>query len=121
MARNGERKHVTVTPVLDPKTGTGFAGWGEQNEIEVVSVLPDKPAAKAGFEPGDIMVSVNGQPIRSTPKLHDVINSTGGKPVTIVYSRNGKQGTVTVAPVMTGRWTAAEPRWMIGVNLAPTR
>ena len=37
VARNGERKHVTVTPVLDPKTGTGFAGWGEQNEIEVVS------------------------------------------------------------------------------------
>jgi regulator of sigma E protease len=118
VARNGERKHVTVTPVLDPKTGTGFAGWGEQADIEAFAVLPDKPAAKAGIEPGDIMISVNGQPIRSTPKLLNVINSTGGKPVTIVYSRNGQQHTVTVAPVMTPM-EGGKDRWMIGVNLAP--
>jgi regulator of sigma E protease len=116
--RNGERKHVTVTPILDPKSGTGFAGWGEESEIEVSSAPPDKPAAKAGLEPGDIMVSVNGQPIRSTPKLHDVINNTGGKPVLVVYSRNGKQGTLTVTPVMTSMDGGA-PRWMIGVNLGP--
>jgi regulator of sigma E protease len=118
ISRNGERKHVTVTPILDPRSGIGFAGWGEQNEIEINSVPPDKPAAKAGLRAGDIMISVNGQPIRSTPKLHDVINSTGGKPVVIVYSRNGQQGTVTVTPVMTSM-DGGEPRWMIGVNLAP--
>jgi regulator of sigma E protease len=118
ISRNGDRKHVTVTPILDPKTGTGFAGWGEENEIEVISAPPDKPAAQAGLEPGDIMISVNGQPIRSTPKLHDVINNTGGKPVSIVYSRNSKPGTLTVTPVMT-TMDSAEPRWMIGVNLGP--
>jgi regulator of sigma E protease len=116
--RDGERKHVTLTPVLDPKTGTGFAGWGAGTDIEVISAPPDKPAAKAGLEPGDIMVSVNGQPIRSTPKLHDVINNTGGKPVVVVYSRNGKQGTLTVTPIMTSM-DGGEPRWMIGVNLGP--
>jgi regulator of sigma E protease len=119
IARNGDRKHVTVTPILDPKTGTGFAGWGEQNDIEAVAVVPDKPAAIAGIEPGDIMISVNGQPIRSTPKLLNVINNTGGKPVTIVYSRNGQMHTVTVAPIMASLDGAAEPRWMIGVNLTP--
>jgi regulator of sigma E protease len=118
ISRNGERKHVTVTPILDPKSGTGFAGWGEESDIEVISAPPDKPAAKAGLEPGDIMVSVNGQPIRSTPKLHDVINNTGGKPVLVVYSRNGKQGTLTVTPVMTSM-DGGDPRWMIGVNLGP--
>jgi len=118
ISRDGERKHVTVTPILDPKSGTGFAGWGEENAIEVISVLPDKPAAQAGLEPGDIMVSVNGQPIRSTPKLHDVINNIGGKSVTILYSRNGKPGTLTVTPVMT-TMDGAGPRWMIGVNLGP--
>ena len=39
IVRNGERKLFTVTPVLDPKTGAGFAGWGEQSEIEIASVL----------------------------------------------------------------------------------
>jgi regulator of sigma E protease len=118
ISRNGERQHVTVTPILDPRSGTGFAGWGEQNEIEINSAPPDKPAAKAGLKAGDIMISVNGEPIRSTPKLHDVINKTGGKPVVIVYSRNGQQGSVTVTPVMTAM-DGGEPRWMIGVNLAP--
>jgi regulator of sigma E protease len=116
--RGGERKHVTVTPILDPKTGTGFAGWGEENEIEVISAPPDKPAAKAGLETGDIMLSVNGQAIRSTPKLHDVINNTGGKPVVVMYSRNGKPGTLTVTPIMTSM-DGGEARWMIGVNLGP--
>jgi regulator of sigma E protease len=116
--RNGERKHFTVTPVLDPKTGTGYAGWGEENDIEVISVPPEKPAAQAGLQAGDTMISINGQPIRSTPKVHDVINNTGGKPVVIVYSRNGKQNTVTVQPVKTGV-EGGEDRWQIGVLLGP--
>ncbi len=50
--RNGERKHLTVTPVLDPRTGVGFAGWDEQNEIEIASALPDKPPPRRAFEGG---------------------------------------------------------------------
>src|SRR5580693_6377446 len=116
--RNGERKHFTVTPVLDPKSGTGYAGWGEESEIEVISLPLDKPAAQAGLQPGDTMISINGQPIRSTPKVHDVINNTGGKPVVLVYSRNGKQTTVTVQPVKTSV-EGGEDRWQIGVLLGP--
>ena len=37
IVRNGQRKLVPVTPVLDPKTGAGFAGWGEQTDIEIAS------------------------------------------------------------------------------------
>jgi regulator of sigma E protease len=118
ISRSGERKHLTVTPILDPKTGTGFAGWGEESEIEVISALPDKPAAKAGLQAGDTMVSVNGQAIRATPKLHDVINNTGGKPVTIVYRRNGQLGTLTITPAMS-IMDGGEPRWNIGVYLGP--
>jgi len=47
-----------------------------------------------------------------------VINNIGGKSVTILYSRNGKPGTLTVTPVMT-TMDGAGPRWMIGVNLGP--
>jgi len=115
--RGGERKHLTVTPVLDPRTGVGFAGWDEQNEIEIASALPDKPAAKAGLRAGDIIVSVDGQPVRSTPKIHDIVSSTGGKPVQVVYSRDGKIGTVTVTPALTDM--DGSQKWMIGVSLQP--
>jgi len=117
IVRNGERKLVTVTPVLDPKTGVGFAGWGEQNEIQVASVLTDQPAAKAGLKPGDIIVSVNGQPIRSTPKVHDIVSSSGGAPVTIAYLRNGTPATVTIQPALSS--SDGTQKWMIGVSVEP--
>lgn len=115
IVRNGERKLYTVTPVLDPKTGAGFAGWGEPSEIEIASALPGSPAAKAGLRTGDIMVSVDGQPIHSTPKVHDMISGNGGKPVDIVFSRNGKLMTAQLTPALSKNGGGKE--WMIGVSL----
>jgi regulator of sigma E protease len=117
IVRKGERRLVTVTPVLDPKSGAGFAGWGEQSDIQIASALVDSPAAKAGLQPGDIMVSVDGQPIHSTPKVHDIINSNGGKPVDLVYSRTGKLMTAHLTPMLSENKGAKE--WMIGVSLQP--
>ena len=115
--RNGERKMVTVTPALDPKTGTGFAGWGEESEIEIASEVPGKPAALAGLKSGDIILSANGQSIRSTPKLREIVSSAGGKPVTLEYLRNGQKNTVEVTPVQSSGEGA--DRWIIGVLLQP--
>ena len=115
--RSGERKHVDVTPVLDPRTGVGFAGWDEQNEIEIASAPPDKPAWNSGLRSGDIIVSVDGQPVRSTPKIHDIVSSTGGKTVELVYKRNGNLNKVTVTPVLTD--IDGAQKWMIGVSLQP--
>jgi regulator of sigma E protease len=113
--RNGARKLVTVTPILDPKTGYGFAGWGEQSEIEIASALANSPAAKAGLQPGDIIVSVDGQAVHSTPKVHDIINHNAGQPVDVVYSRNGKSATAHLTPMASENNGAKE--WMIGVSL----
>src|SRR5579862_562967 len=117
IVRDGVRKQFTVTPVLDPKTGAGFAGWGEQSDIEIASSLADSPAAKAGLKPGDIMVSVDGQPIHSTPKVHDIINNNGGKPVDVVFSRAGKLMTAHLTPAASESNGAKE--WLIGVKLQP--
>lgn len=115
--RNGQRELFHVTPVLDPKTGAGFAGWGEQSQIEVAGLLADSPAAKAGLKPGDVINSVNGQPIYSTPKVHDIITASGGKPVDVVYSRNGKVSSVDLRPEQLTNNGSKE--WMIGVTLQP--
>jgi regulator of sigma E protease len=115
IVRNGDRKLVTVTPSLDPKTGAGSAGWGEQSDIEIASAVAGSPAATAGLEPRDIIVSVDGQPIHSTPKVHDIINGNGGQPVDVVFSRNGKRMTAHLTPAMSENGGAKE--WLIGVKL----
>jgi regulator of sigma E protease len=115
IVRDGDRKLVPVTPVLDAKTGYGFAGWGEQSEIEIASVLSNSPAVSSGFHPGDIIVSVDGQPIHSTPKVHDIISGNGGQPVDVVLSRDGKVITAHLTPSLSKNGGAKE--WMIGVSL----
>src|SRR5947209_5755755 len=98
--RGGERTVLTLTPDMDDRNGIGRAGWSEQDTVEIARVDPTMAAAKAGLQARDLLVSVNGQPVRSKPKLHDVITQTKGAPINLEYSRNGQLHQVTVTPVV---------------------
>jgi regulator of sigma E protease len=114
--RNGERLHFTVTPAMDEKNGIGYLGWSQESEVEIADYIPGNDVAKnAGLQKGDILVSVNGQPIRSDSRLYEVIRQTKGAPVELVYSRHGQQHTVTLTPVK--REVGGQERWMIGVQI----
>jgi regulator of sigma E protease len=117
VVRDGQRQHETVKPASDAKSGAGVAGWAESSQIEIVSVVSGMDAQRAGLRHGDILMSVNGQPIRSTYKLHDIINGLAGKPVTLVYERNGQQHEVVVTPAKKN--LEGTEQWMIGVSLEP--
>jgi regulator of sigma E protease len=113
--RGGQRIPLTVTPVLDDKTGVGSAGWDDEHAVEIGGVLPGMDAEKAGLKRGDIIVSVNGRHIGSIAKLHEVIRDSGGQPVTVVYTRNEKQYTAILHPAFSDN--DGQGRWMIGVQL----
>lgn len=115
VVRNGQHIPLTVTPVLDDKIGVGSAGWEEQNQVLIGGILPGMDAERAGLKRGDAILAVNGQPIRSMSKLHELIRSANGAPVQISYRRNGKDAVVPVKPT----YSDAEggSRWMIGVQL----
>jgi regulator of sigma E protease len=112
--RDGHRFPVSITPVLDERTGLGSAGWEGQNEVQVGQVMNGMPAEKAGFKKGDLLLKINGISIHSQYTLPEMIRKSGGKPVTIEYSRNGATNTVTVTPVF--RNPDGTARWMIGLN-----
>ncbi len=104
-----------VTPVLSEASGVGYAGWDERGEVEIGEVKPDFPAAKAGLQKGDLVVALNGQPIHSTARFHEITKNSNGKPVVIEYQRNGETHTVTVQPVYAKLDGPAQ--WMIGVGI----
>ncbi len=112
--RDGRRIDCTVTPVLLEKLGIGFAGWAEQAEIQVGEVSPGMPAEKAGLRRGDLLLSANGEPIRSQFKLREVVGACGGKPVEIEFIRDGLRQRVTVQPEKAS--IDGPERWMIGVG-----
>lgn len=115
--RQGQRMHMVVTPVFDAKQGVGVAGWDEQSDLQVASFVAGMDAEKAGLKRGDLLVAVNGRPIRSIPGLHDMITANGGTPVALTYRRDGVEQTVTVTPAKS-KADGAE-RWMLGVGLEP--
>ncbi|HLK66991.1 MAG TPA: RIP metalloprotease RseP [Bryobacteraceae bacterium] len=115
--RNGKRFDVTVTPVLNERIGVGSAGWDERGEIQLVEVEPGRPADKAGLKKGDIILSLNGQPIHSAGRLQELTKASNGKPVEVEYERNGQKNTVTVQPIFSK--IDGQGRWYIGVGPQP--
>jgi serine protease Do len=62
----------------------------------VQSVEPGKPADKAGIRHGDVVVEIDGKPIRNNRELIDYISyQPVGSEVKIVVLRNGKRETLT--------------------------
>jgi regulator of sigma E protease len=113
--RDGQLLQTRVTPKLDEKVGIATAGWEEQTQVLVGGVMPGLDAQRAGLRRGDVLVSVNGQPIRSISKLHEIIRTSNGQPVEIVYERDHKHHTASVKPTYSN--TDGTDRWMIGVEL----
>jgi len=115
--RDGQRMLFTITPVLDDKAGPVGAGWGRADEIRIREVFPDMDAAKKGLQKGDLVAAVNGQPIRSVERLHEIIDAADGKPVQLTYRRDGQDHKATITPVKAK--IDGQERWMIGVGLEP--
>ena len=62
----------------------------------VNSVVQGQPAAEAGLQPGDVIVQIDDQRIRSNRDLIDYVSDQGpGKRISIVYFREGQRRTTT--------------------------
>lgn len=114
--RAGKQFNAAVYPAMDEKLGVATAGWEQSGPIVLREVSPGMPADKAGLKSGDLLITINGQPLRSPNKLQEMIRATGGGPAVIEYSRNNANHTVAVTPVMSA--LDGKPRYMIGVATA---
>jgi regulator of sigma E protease len=115
--RNGERLHFTATPTLDDREGIGRLGWTQESEVQVGSVSPGMAAKEAGLQHGDILVSANGQPLRSIFRLHEIEKETDGAPLNLTYRRGDTEHQVTVKPAKADPDHTGQDRWVIGLTV----
>ena len=66
--------------------------------VEIMSVVPDSPAAQAGLQPGDVIIAINGDPIAGVENVKKVIDQNAGTEVTMVVRRGDEEITVTLRP-----------------------
>ena len=111
--RNGRRFDAIVTPTLNERLGFGYAGWDERGEVQLGAIEAGYPAEKAGLQKGDVLISVDGQPIHSVYKFQEMTKNSGGHALDVAYSRNGVEHHSTIQPIFSKMEEPA--RWMIGV------
>ncbi|PYU26848.1 MAG: peptidase S1 [Acidobacteria bacterium] len=70
---------------------------GAANGMVLQYVEPGSPAAEAGIQPGDVVTTVNGKPVKSGSDLVDPITQTEvGTKVHLIYMRGGVQHATDV-------------------------
>ena len=98
--RNGQRLKLTIKPTPHTEEGetAGFLDFlPDYGAVPLVvrAVEPNTPAAEAGLQPGDRVVAVNGEPVKSAEQVTQLIRDHKGQPITLRVERKGSQVDIT--------------------------
>ena len=108
--RRGERLTLEVTPAAYSKYELGDLGVHPVLRPQFVEVQPGRPAERAGFQRGDVVLALDGQRGIDQPAVIDKIKKSAGTPLTFTIERNGEAQDLAVVPDKDG---------LIGVTLSP--
>jgi regulator of sigma E protease len=109
-----------------------FAGWLSTGaplfvptfhdlSADVEALMPGSPAATAGMEIGDHIISVNGKDISTKTELLDAVARSKGAPIGLEVRREGQTKPLTVTPIVAPGEAAGseDPLYTIGVEETP--
>jgi serine protease Do len=76
------------------------ASIGRDRAVEVVEVMSDSPAARAGLRPEDLIVAIDGSPVRGVDDLQRLMDGGRiGADVALTVVRSGVSREVAIRPV----------------------
>jgi regulator of sigma E protease len=78
-----------------------FTLYGKQTmSARVDSVQADSAAAAAGFQPGDLVTAINGEPIESFADMQRIVSESAGQTLSITVERGGAPRVLTATPAL---------------------
>jgi S1-C subfamily serine protease len=78
--------------------------------LRVQKVVPHSPAAQAGIEPGDDLLTLNGQPLLSQADIQWVLHKVPAETrLAVTLTRDGKKREQTLA--LRGPWKETDLSW----------
>lgn len=104
LRENGRVERGWLGVQIQPVTEELAAGLGlaEAAGVLVADLIPGSPAAATDLRAGDVILSVDGQPLADAKDLSKRVAATkAGSSLTLLVSRDGKQRdlSVTIAPM----------------------
>src|SRR5581483_11852254 len=112
--RDGRTYEGVLMPRPQGRDRTGYAGWYPYAPAVLEKVDEEMPAGRAGLQPGDQIVAIDGRPALCQFRIPYVIYTGNGKPIDLTILRSGKEFHVTVKPVYSEIMGAK--RWRIGIT-----
>ncbi|MFS0893430.1 M50 family metallopeptidase [Microbacterium sp. 179-I 3D3 NHS] len=64
---------------------------------------PPSPAAEAGIEPGDVLISIDGQPVSTFAEATAIVQASPGETLDVVVRRDGAEETLSMTPIAAQR------------------
>jgi len=78
-----------------------FGIYGKQSmSARVDQVQPDSAAATAGFQPGDVVLSINGKPVDDFADMQRIVSDSAGDKLEITVDRKGAQLALQATPLL---------------------
>ncbi|MGP8244256.1 MAG: Do family serine endopeptidase [Bryobacteraceae bacterium] len=105
---------VSFTPSDSPQASALLRANHVDQGVFIQAVTPDGPSDKAGIKDGDIIVALNGKPIKDGDQLLSIVTATPvGNPLGVTVIREGKKMDFKVivgnlARVYPGRFGSAD-------------
>ncbi|MGQ0643852.1 MAG: RIP metalloprotease RseP [Gemmatimonadaceae bacterium] len=76
-----------------------YAGYGRQYVPAVIdSVVVERPAARAGLQSGDSIVSIDGRPVTTWTEVVDAVSASPGRALELTLVRAGAERQLTITP-----------------------
>jgi regulator of sigma E protease len=102
--RNGEEKEIDVFPEVFGNEEIRIIGIGPKETFFIKELQPDMPAVKAGLEPGDQILSVDGNKIFSFAHLVDYLMKVkDDQEIALTVRKDGESGieqTYNLIPIV---------------------
>jgi len=110
----------TLTPQPLGLEQFGSLGCVPDQPNVITDLEPGMPAEKAGLKVGDVIVALDGKPVKAIAQMISLLQQSKDKPVAITVQRGGELLTRTMQPVSTSMEGIAEPRYRVGFVSEPT-
>ena len=100
--RDGQILSVPMLTESITKYDMGYAGFFGKVYTEVRTVNPNSPAEKGGLKAGDVIQTINGEPVYLY-KFTEVLEKNPEKELEFVVLRNGQSVTLHITPRREGK------------------
>ena len=97
----GRERTLQVTPDAQTRFEMGDLGVGPAVHPQIVQIMPDEPADRAGLRVRDVIEAVDGEPV-DRAGLIARINASPDVPLTLTVRRGGEALDVRVTPALRG-------------------